>query len=384
MSDFSIFWIAVIFVAINGLTQLAWAAQLGFKLKPTAFAYFFGAVANLLTGNVVPISGQSATLTISTFQKNVNERVASILISSVVMIVLGFFGVVSNLVDFAGPPVILGMIAGVGILVSQISFTMLQQEKRTGIISFVAALLVFWLFVGNPHQLVYVVGLSVLIASLDFALLQKRTVQLNKLSEYKCDDGSQVTESDEWRAWKKEYWQEFKIMKPKFTPSSIYYAFSFMCIILGTNIAFGRITAGMTGGRHPLNVDHLTIISNMADFFSALFGGVPLEPIISATAASPLPILAGSVMMALCGILLLFNIIKRIVTYVPAQSIAGFLFIIGFFATFRPNLMNAINTGYPTQALLALLVTVMTKNPFLGLVAGILVRYIGVHFGLPA
>ena len=57
--DFTALVLAVIFVAINGLTMLAWAAQMGFKMKPTAFAFFVASVGNVITGNVVPLSGQS-------------------------------------------------------------------------------------------------------------------------------------------------------------------------------------------------------------------------------------------------------------------------------------------------------------------------------------
>jgi AGZA family xanthine/uracil permease-like MFS transporter len=37
----------------------------------------------------------------------------------------------------------------------------------------------------------------------------------------------------------------------------------------------------------------------------------------------------------------------------------------------------------PISAAVAMGVPAMTKNPFIGMVAGILVRYIGKHFGLP-
>ncbi|MCL1994817.1 MAG: hypothetical protein FWG63_01265, partial [Defluviitaleaceae bacterium] len=59
-------------------------------------------------------------------------------------------------------------------------------------------------------------------------------------------------------------------------------------------------------------------------------------------------------------------------------------FIIGFFSTFIPNLRNAVMagmdayvTGSPVDAAFALAATILTKNPFLGIVAGVSVRYIG-------
>jgi AGZA family xanthine/uracil permease-like MFS transporter len=81
---------------------------------------------------------------------------------------------------------------------------------------------------------------------------------------------------------------------------------------------------------------------------------------------------------------------------VPAQSLAGFLFIIGFFSTFRPNLVNAFNTALvseeltatlhvsnTSQAIAAVAITAITKNPFLGLASGVIVRYIGAAIGIP-
>jgi uncharacterized membrane protein len=46
------FALAVIFVVINGATQLFYAQSLGYKLKPTGLAYFVGAV-----GNIVKLTG---------------------------------------------------------------------------------------------------------------------------------------------------------------------------------------------------------------------------------------------------------------------------------------------------------------------------------------
>ena len=89
----------------------------------------------------------------------------------------------------------------------------------------------------------------------------------------------------------------------------------------------------------------------------------------------------------LCALLLLLGLMTKAVKYVPVQAIAGFLFIIGFFSTFVPNLRNVFlfNSASPTsqdivQAAAAMAVTALTKNPFLGLVAGIAVRYIGGLF----
>ena len=401
--DVSVFVIAVVFVAINGLTMLAWAAAQGYKMKPTAFAFFVGAIGNLLTGSVTPISGQSSILTVSHFMKNVNERIAALLIAVIVMVPLGLSGAITSIANFAGVSVVNGMMAGVGLMVAGISVDMFKQSRRTGAISFIAALATyaFCRYFSAPGQhlfnyrLVYVIAISVTLATLDFIFLQKdpktgkrgRRVDISKMAK---DDGyvGDMEQNENPKFWTKEYWADFKLMKPKFTFYAFYFALAFISLNIGTNIAFGNITAGMGGTTQ--NMDHLTVINSLADIPSILFGGAPVGAIISATAAAPWPVMAGVVMMLLCAILLLLGLMTKAVRYIPVQAIAGFLFVIGFLATFVGNLQTSLGVlpnpagaaTYPTQAAAAVLVTAITKNPFLGLVAGVAVRYIGFLFGL--
>ena len=407
--DVSVFAMAVIFVALNGLTMLAWAAAQGYKMKPTAFAFFVGAVGNLVAGSVTPISGQSSILTVSHHIKNVNERMTALLIAVIVMVPMGLTGMVTRIADWAGPAVVNGMMAGVGLMVAGIAFDMMKSERRTGWISFLSALGSFVLFrelfppghSQNPHILVYVIAVSITLSSLDFVLLQKRRVDILQMAKDSGYTGD-MEQNESPRFWTKEYWSDFKMLKPKFGVNTILFGLAFICLNIGTNIAFGNITAGM--GRdaygnilNPQNMDHLTVINSLADIPSIIFGGAPVGAIISATAAAPWPIIAGVVMMLLCGVLLLLGLMTRAIKYIPIASIAGFLFIIGFFSTFVPNLRNAIGVSAnpalrvaeisytldrAPEAIVAMGVTALTKNPFFGLMAGVGVRYIGGLFGL--
>ncbi|MCL2200173.1 MAG: xanthine/uracil permease [Defluviitaleaceae bacterium] len=389
-SDLSVFVIAVVFVALNGLTMLAWAAAQGYKMKPTAFAFLIGAVGNLLTGSVTPISGQSSILTVSHFMKNVNERIAALLIAVIVMVPLGLTGSVTRIAEFAGNPVLWGMMAGVGLMVAGISIDMFKQARRTGIISFVSALVTHVIFLGNQHALVYVIAVSVSLSTIDFVFLQKKRVDLLQMAKDSGYEGD-MEQNENPKFWTKEYWADFRIIKPKFGFNAIYFALAFISLNIGTNIAFGNITAGF-GPRdadgvllNPQNMDHLTVINSLADIPSVIFGGAPVGAIISATAASPWPVMAGVVMMLLCMVLLLLGLMTKAVKYVPVQAIAGFLFIIGFFSTFIVQIRNVFMLPEGTsqdlvQAAVAMAITALTKNPFLGLVAGIAVRYIGGSF----
>jgi AGZA family xanthine/uracil permease-like MFS transporter len=363
------FILAVIFVGINGVTQMYMARGFGYKLKPTGLAYLVGVAGNMFTGSVVPISGQAETLTLSGMIKNMGERVAALLIAAAIGIILGLSGSVSKIVEFAGDSTVNGMMAGVGYILAMVGITMCMQEKRAGIISLISALVIYI----TTHDLVYTIAGSVLLSSLDFAVLQKRRVDLNKVA---ADAGSEP-ESEEWRFWRREYWSDFKVLKPRFKLSAFFAGLSFICLNIGSNISFGNITAGIAG--QPPKLDALSVINSLADIPSILFGGAPIEAIISGTAAAPDiggingPWLAGILMMLVSGVLLLLGIIGRLGKFIPAQSIAGFLFVIGFNVTLVPDLKVAFASGDPIAAAVAAGITIISKNAFYGLAAGTII-----------
>jgi AGZA family xanthine/uracil permease-like MFS transporter len=366
------FTLAVIFVVINGATQLYYAQSLGYKLKPTAFAYFVGAIGNLLTGSVVPISGQAETLTVSGLIKNLHERVGALLIAAAVGIILGLTGGVSAIAGFAGNTVVSGMMAGVGFILSIVAIELYTQEKRTGIISIIVALLMWKL----THDVVYTIAASVFVSSLDYCLLQRRRVDLKQVAQ----QAGIEPESPSWKFWEKAFWSDWKLLKPTFGIGAIIGGLSFICLNIGSNISFGNITASIAGADAKLNA--LSVINSLADVPSILFGGMPIEAIISGTAGAPWPVAAAVAMMALSGILLLTGVIGKLGKFIPAQSISGFLLVIGFLLTIMPNMGAVISSETPTEGIVACGVTVITKNAFAGLVAGTLVRLTGNLFGI--
>ena len=92
--------------------------------------------------------------------------------------------------------------------------------------------------------------------------------------------------------------------------------------------------------------------------------------------------LCGVVFMLVTGLLILLGLVSRLGKYLPAQSISGFLFIIGLVITFVPNLSTVASSDGSISGFIALGVTAWSKNPFLGMVAGVLVRYFGSFVGL--
>lgn len=376
-NSFGPFILAVVAVIINGIPQLLYAEARGFALKPAGFAYLVGAFGNLLTGSVTPISAQAETITVASIKKSLRNNVSSILLAAVIMIVLASFGGVTMISTFAGVAVVSGMMSGVGLILAGVAWDMYNQEKRTTIISVVSAIAAYALFLNSPNKVVWTIFISVVISTADFLFLQKRRVDLSKVME---EGREHYQLSNEWRFWKKEYWHDFKIIKPAFNLTVVLGALSLVMLNIGANISFGGITASIAGTTQ--NFDHLSFINSLADFPSSLFGGPPIEAIISGTAGAPWPVVCGIVFMFLTGILVLVGFVGRLGKYLPSQSIAGFLLVIGFALTFAPNLSAVTASDQPMSGYIALGVTAWSKNPFLGMVVGVLVRYVGMYIGL--
>lgn len=371
------FILAVVAVIINGVPQLLYAEARGFALKPAGFAYLIGAFGNLFTGSVTPISAQAETITVASIKKDLRNNVSSIVLAAALMMLLSIFGGVTKISEFAGVAVVSGMMSGVGLILAGVSWDMFNQEKRTTLISIVSAVLAYAIFLNSPNKVVWTIFLSVVISTADFLLLQKRRVDLSATME---EGREQRQMSNEWRFWKRAYWSDFKFIRPTFNAAVVMGALSLVMLNIGANISFGGITASIAGTTQ--NFDHLSLINALADFPSALFGGPPIEAIISGTAGAPWPVWCGIVFMFVTGILVLVGLIGRLGRYLPSQSISGFLLVIGFVLTFAPNLSAVTGSEHSMSGYIALGVTAWSKNPFLGMVAGVAVRYLGAYIGL--
>jgi len=256
-----------------------------------------------------------------------------------------------------------------------VALELMGMEKRTGMISIVSALIT-WSLCNTfkvPNALIWTIAVSVVLSTADFLAIQRRRVDMAVIP-------AGARESEEFRFWKREFWSDFKFIKPCFNLSAIFGGLSLICLNIGSNISFGTITASIAGETPRLNA--LTVINSLADLPSALFGGAPIETIISGTAAAPWPLAAGVVMMLVCAFLLLTGVIGRLGKYIPSASISGFLIVIGFFLTFIPNLNNVASNNNPMAGIAALGVTALTQNAFIGVVVGTIVKVTGGLLGL--
>ena len=372
------FVLGVIFVTVNGLTQLVFAQTQGFKLKPASIGLIIAAIFSGILGLITPITGQSAMIALAGKTDEKDQRVAALLLSSVLMAVLGLTGAISAAVEFAGPAIMTGMMAGVGLMLTGVGADFITDKQKgnlgVGAVSLVSAFAIYFFFFGNPNVLVYTVAGSVSASTAYYLIFQRK----------KLEAGLDVPEgeTENGKFWTKEYWQtdDWKIVKPKFTFRAILAALALICLGVGITTSFGAINAGMAG--IDQNFDHLTLISGIAGFASELFGGMPLETIISGTASAPWPVLGNVAVLVILALLLILGVVTKIAKYMPTQSIAGFLVIIGIFSTFLPQIRNAGFISDIPVAGVTMAVTKITNNPFIGVLAGLATRAVGYLIGL--
>ena len=352
--------LAAIGVVFNGIPMMIFAMSYGFLAAPTAIGYMIGAGGMLIAWQVMPISIQAGTIAlVGTMGRDVKERLSIALFAGIFMAVVGMLGLIHVVRDFAGVRIVAGMQAGVGIILAKVSIDMIKSDKFVGLISLVAALAVWF----PTRDLVYTIVVSVVASSVAYLIKNKKPMDIMS-EKYKLS-----------------------LHKPMINYNIIRGALALACLTIGSNIAFGNITAGMPGaaafyaGEAP-NINALTVYSGLANL-SAIFGGAPVEAIISATGAAPNPMFAGILMMVIMAIILVTGLLPKLARFVPMQSIAGFLFVIGAFATIPGNAFAAFNGADGVERMgagVALLVTALT-DPFIGLMSGTVFMRIAPVFG---
>ena len=352
--------LAAIGVVLNGIPQGLLALSMGFASVPTALGFGVGVIGCLLLGSVAPISFQAETIVLAgTMGKNMRERLSMVFFAGVTMAALGACGLLTAIVNFAGETVLNAMMAGVGLVLTKLALGMMKENKLVGITSVVTAVLVYF-FLGQ--NLVYTIVISLVVSSAAAKLAGQ-------------DIGGGVGTAEKMG--------RLKLEKPIFNLSVLRGALALACLTVGANIAFGSITGGIAGASQ--NVDHLTIYSGLADAVSALFGGAPVEAIISATAGAPHPVTAGVLMMGIMAVILFCGLLPKIGKYVPSQSIAGFLLILGAVVTVPGNAAAAFagtGAGDTIVAGVTMGGTAFT-DPFFGMLAGTALKLLfGAGLGL--
>lgn len=341
--------IAALSVVINGIPQAILALTFGFLAFPTALGYLVGVVACLILGSAVPISMQAETIAlIGTMGRNIRERLSMVFYAGLIMTVLGMTGLLTKIVDLAGDQVIYGMMAGVGIILTRIAIQGFRDSFDITAVSCITAIATYFI---SGYNLVMTVTVSVILTSIYANVMGKEI-------------GAHVqTEA-----------RKLEIKKTEFNRHILRGSLALSCLTIGANIAFGSITASLGAG--AVNIDHLTIYSGIADSVSALFGGAPVESIISATGAAPHPFEAGILMMAMMAAILFAGLLPKLGRIVPGESVYGFLLVLGALVTIPTNAGLAFGGAEGaalTVAGASMAITAVT-DPFYGLIVGLILK----------
>ena len=87
-------------------------------------------------------------------------------------------------------------------------------------------------------------------------------------------------------------------------------------------------------------------------------------------------------MMAIAAMILLLGLIGRAAKYIPIQAVTGFLLVLGALIIFPSNAPEAMNAD-PIVGGVTAVVTGATMDPFIGMIAGLLVKGLITLFPTP-
>lgn len=341
--------IAAIAVVVNGLPQGLLALTYGFGAFPTALGFLTGTLGMVMAGQIAPISFQAEAIVLAgQMGEDRNERLNIVFYTGIVMAVIGALGLLEPTINFIGPAILNGMMAGVGITLAKVSIDMFKSNKFVTGVSIASALLTY--FISNEN-LVYTIVVSVFISSIVWIFVNRNNKEDNK-----------VDLSNE----------KLKPMKFQINPSLIRKVLALVTMQIGGNIAYSSVTGSLANTR--VNVDYITLYSGLADSVSAFFGGGPVEAIISGTAVAPNPVSSGVIMMLIMAAILFAKLLPRLAKYVPNESIAGFLLVLGTIVVFPANIATSVAAN-PMVAGVTTIVTAST-DPFIGMISGIVVRFL--------
>lgn len=343
--------LAAIAVVINGLPQGLLALTFGFAAFPTALAFLVGPIGMVVFGQIAPISFQAESIVLAgTLGKDRDERLNIVFFTGIAMAIIGGIGLLQPTINFIGPAILNGMMAGVGITLAKVSIDMIKGNLVVGGVSLASAILTYFI----TDDLVYTIVASVFVSSIIWIFLKK---------DKKNDGNNEEVDLK---------YEKLIPLKIKVNYNIIRSVLALITMQVGGNIAYASITGSLAN--RATNVDYVTLYSGIGDAVSAFFGGGPVEAIISGTAVAPSPLWSGIIMMLIMAAILFARLLPRIAKYVPSESIAGFLLVLGAIIVFPAN----IGLGIEANPVIAGVTTIVTAStdPFIGMVSGIIVRFL--------
>jgi AGZA family xanthine/uracil permease-like MFS transporter len=366
--------------------------SLGWAAKPTGIGFIVGLIFLIGFRSLAPVSFEVESLTIvSRIAKRAwHVMIYAVILAGIIGAILGALGAYSAIVEFIGPAIQYGMMTGVGIILAIVAVDLIKENRLIGIISAASAFLVYFATRSDPSAIIYALAVSVVISvvigrfrkfepilpdikreRIHLVLPWKKFGQLfRSYQSYEEVQDSNIGG------------QKTTTVIKKITRSDkiliVRAALALLALRVGTSIAYPSIDYEIAGappvtGSGASVFDATNIIAGLSGFASAIFGGAPVEPIITGTAAAPNPVLAAAMMMAFAAVILLLGLMGRAAKYVPLQAVTGFLLLLGTIIIFPENAPTAMEAD-PIVGGVTAVVTAATMDPFIGMIAGLIVK----------
>jgi AGZA family xanthine/uracil permease-like MFS transporter len=377
--------------------------SLGWAAKPTGVGFIVGLVFLLGFRTVAPVSFEVESLTIVSriAKKQWHIMIYAVMLAGIIGAILGAIGAYSNIVKFIGPAIQYGMMTGVGIILSIVAVDLIKENRLIGIVSAGSAFIIYFATQKDPSALIYALAGSVVISvivgrfrSFEPILPDARREKIMLVLPWKqlghLFRGYRTYEDGNGNSSNSSHRQKTTVIKKLSRVDKILIvraALSLLALRVGTSIAYPSIDTNLahvntvTGSGVSI-FDATNIMAGLSGFASAISGGSPVEPIITGTAAAPNPVISAAIMMAIAAVILLLGLIGRAAKYIPLQAVTGFLLVLGALIIFPGNAPQAMKAD-PVVGGVTAVVTGATMDPFIGMVAGLIVKGLVTLFPMP-
>ncbi|MDY9925706.1 hypothetical protein [Methanosarcina sp.] len=360
--------IAAVGMCADGVAEGMYAIRHKFSARAAGLGYAIGAALVWFYGAVTPITFTVESITVATRTAQTRPQIMYIVVlSAIPSIILGLFGLYSDFVGILDEAVIGGIIAGVGIILTEVGAGYVKEKVHTAGLSTLGGVVAYLL----TENLVWVIVASVVLGTLAERYMPER---FRKENEGNGEEDSQEEENG------KNGGDRFGLIKlnPKewISRPVLIGAFSVFALRTGAVVSYDTVNSNLAGVEPHL--DGVTLMAGLGSLASALMGGGPIETTPAPMADTPDPVFSTALFMALMAGITLLGLVKRAGDYVPLQAIAGFLIVLGIFVILPDELPLVAENPLPGAAALA--VTALS-NPFYGILAGeavILIMMLGV------
>ncbi len=372
--------------------------SLGWAARPTGIGFIIGFVFLIGFRSVAPVSFEVESLTIVSriAKRQWHIMIYAVMLAGIIGAILGGIGAYSTIVKFIGPAVQFGMLTGVGIILSIVAIDLIKENRVIGIVSAGSAFIIYLATQSDPSALIYALAGSVVISVIvgrfrpfEPILPDMRrekimlVLPLKKLGLFfrGYQTYEEIPSGGNDLGSMHGAKQHTKVIRRLSRADKILIvraALALLALRTGTSIAYPSIDADLahvhsvTGSGVNL-FDATNIMAGLSGFGSAFFGGAPVEPIITGTAAAPNPVISAAIMMAIAAVILLLGLIGKAAKYIPIQAVTGFLLVLGALIIFPGNAPQAMKAD-PIVGGVTAVVTGATMDPFIGMVSGLIVK----------